>query len=82
MKPSILVVDDDPAMVRTLCDIFTLSLNLAGYCGLSMQSGFTATGLPIGVQFYADLFKDSLLTRVAAAYLNETGWHRKVPSIN
>ena len=24
MKPSILVVDDDPAMVRTLCDIFTL----------------------------------------------------------
>ena len=24
MKPSILVVDDDPAMVRTLCDIFSL----------------------------------------------------------
>jgi hypothetical protein len=34
----------------------------------------------VGFQLYADLFNDSLLTRVATAYLKETGWNKKIPA--
>ena len=33
-----------------LSDIFTISLNLAGMCGISVPCGFDGQGLPIGLQ--------------------------------
>jgi aspartyl-tRNA(Asn)/glutamyl-tRNA(Gln) amidotransferase subunit A len=71
---------NDP-LTMYLSDVCTIPCNLAGIPGLSMPCGFTSNGLPIGVQLYSDLFKDSLLTQVAAAYLNETGWHKKQPTL-
>jgi aspartyl-tRNA(Asn)/glutamyl-tRNA(Gln) amidotransferase subunit A len=40
---------DDP-IAMYLSDIFTISLNLAGMCGISVPCGFDAKGLPIGLQ--------------------------------
>lgn len=71
---------NDP-LTMYLSDVCTIPCNLAGVPGISVPCGFTSQGLPVGVQLYADLFKDSLLTQVATAYLNETGWHKKIPAV-
>jgi aspartyl-tRNA(Asn)/glutamyl-tRNA(Gln) amidotransferase subunit A len=65
-----------------LSDVCTIPCNLAGIPGLSVPCGFTSAGLPIGVQLYADLFNDTLLTQVATAYLKETGWNKKQPQLS
>ena len=49
---------DDPLSMY-LADIFTLSLNLAGICGLSQPCGFDGAGLPIGLQLIAGAFAES-----------------------
>jgi aspartyl-tRNA(Asn)/glutamyl-tRNA(Gln) amidotransferase subunit A len=54
----------DP-LAMYLCDIFTLSLNLAGYCGLSMPVGFDRAGLPIGMQLLAGAFEETKLLQSA-----------------
>jgi aspartyl-tRNA(Asn)/glutamyl-tRNA(Gln) amidotransferase subunit A len=54
----------DP-LAMYLCDIFTLSLNLAGYCGISVPAGFTAAGLPVGLQLFAGAFEEEKLLQAA-----------------
>ncbi len=54
----------DPVQMY-LADIFTLSLNLAGYCGLSLPVGFTRSGLPIGMQLFSGAFQEEKLLRAA-----------------
>jgi aspartyl-tRNA(Asn)/glutamyl-tRNA(Gln) amidotransferase subunit A len=59
-------------------DIFTLSCNLAGICGLSLPCGFTTTPrLPIGLQLLGKPFGEAGLLRIAHAYEQATGWHRE-----
>jgi len=53
----------DPVQMY-LADIFTLSLNLAGYCGISLPAGFS-DGLPVGIQLFAGAFEESKLLRAA-----------------
>ncbi len=48
-----------------LSDIFTVSANLAGICGINVPVGMDASGLPIGVQFMANAFEEGKLFRVA-----------------
>jgi aspartyl-tRNA(Asn)/glutamyl-tRNA(Gln) amidotransferase subunit A len=48
-----------------LCDIFTLSLNLAGYSGLSMPVGFDSKGLPIGLQLLGGAFEEVKVLQAA-----------------
>jgi aspartyl-tRNA(Asn)/glutamyl-tRNA(Gln) amidotransferase subunit A len=72
---------NDP-LTMYLSDVFTIPCNLAGIPGVSVPCGFTKSGLPIGVQFYGDLFKDDVLMRVSHAYLQETGWDKKAPALN
>ena len=64
-------------------DIFTLSCNLAGICGLSVPCGFTTTTprLPIGLQFLGRPFGEPTLLRLGAAYQAATDWHREVPPV-
>lgn len=69
---------NDP-LTMYLSDICTIPCNLAGIPGISIPCGFTSNNLPIGVQLYANLFKDSLLLQVSHALLAETGWHKKIP---
>jgi aspartyl-tRNA(Asn)/glutamyl-tRNA(Gln) amidotransferase subunit A len=64
-----------------LADIFTLSLNLAGICGLSLPCGFDGTGLPIGLQLMAGAFAEERLLQVAFTYEQATAWHHRKPSL-
>jgi aspartyl-tRNA(Asn)/glutamyl-tRNA(Gln) amidotransferase subunit A len=69
---------DDP-LAMYLSDIYTISCNLAGIAGLSVPCGFTAGGLPIGLQILAAPFAEEKLLRVARMYERATGWHTKRP---
>ncbi len=72
---------DDP-MQMYLCDIFTISCNLAGICGVSLPCGFTATPkLPIGLQLLGKPFGEETLLKVAHAYEQATGWHKERPAL-
>jgi aspartyl-tRNA(Asn)/glutamyl-tRNA(Gln) amidotransferase subunit A len=46
----------DNPLEMYLADVFTLSMNLAGICGLSLPCGFDDQGLPIGLQLMGPAF--------------------------
>ena len=71
---------DDPLQMY-LADIFTLSLNLAGNCGLSMPCGFDSSGLPIGLQLLGPAFGEERILRAAHAYEQATAWHLPHPPL-
>lgn len=48
---------DDPLQMY-LNDIYTISANLAGICGISVPAGMHSNGLPYGIQFMADVFEE------------------------
>ena len=50
-----------------LGDIFTVSTNLAGICGMSIPCGRTAAGLPVGLQILGPAFGEVAMLRAAAA---------------
>ena len=60
-----------------LSDIFTIPVNLAGTCGMSVPCGFSAEGLPIGLQLIGQPFGEETILRTAFAYEQATDWHRK-----
>ncbi len=62
-----------------LSDIFTISCNLAGTGGVSLPCGFSAGGLPIGVQLMAKHWDDAALLHAGAAYQRETDFHARTP---
>ncbi len=71
---------DDPLQMY-LSDIFTVTANLAGVCGISLPCGFTAGGLPIGLQVLGNAFAEETILQVADAYERSTEWHRRMPSL-
>ncbi len=72
---------DDPLQMY-LSDIFTISCNLAGICGISVPCGFTKSPkLPIGLQLLGKPFGEEVLLKIAHAYEQSTGWHREKPPI-
>lgn len=48
-----------------LNDIYTISANLAGICGISVPAGTDKDGLPYGMQFMADTFQEGKLFNAA-----------------
>ncbi len=64
-----------------LADVFTISLNLAGNCGLSVPCGFDQNGLPIGLQVLGPTFGEPAILRTAHAYEQATVWHAARPSL-
>jgi len=71
---------DDPLQMY-LSDIFTISTNLAGIPGISVPCGFTAAGLPIGVQFLAGHFEEGKLLQVASAYEKSAAVEKRRPAL-
>jgi aspartyl-tRNA(Asn)/glutamyl-tRNA(Gln) amidotransferase subunit A len=70
---------DDPLQMY-LMDIFTISANLSGICGISVPCGFTQTPkLPIGLQLLGKPFGEETILRVAHAYEQSTAWHKEKP---
>ncbi|MHB8417914.1 MAG: Asp-tRNA(Asn)/Glu-tRNA(Gln) amidotransferase subunit GatA [Myxococcales bacterium] len=64
-----------------LADIFTISCNLAGLPGLSVPCGFTAGGLPIGLQILGRPFDEETLFAAGGSLERELRVHAKRPPI-
>jgi len=72
---------EDPLQMY-LSDIFTLSCNLAGICGISVPCGFTShPKLPIGLQLLGKPFGEEAILRLAYAYEQATPWHLEKPPL-
>lgn len=72
---------NDPLQMY-LSDIFTISCNLAGNCGMSLPCGFAENPkLPIGLQLLGPALGEPTLFRIAHAYEQATDWHRQKAAI-
>ncbi len=71
---------DDPLQMY-LSDIFTIPCNLAGLPGLSLPSGFSKQGLPIGLQILANHFQEEKMLRAAYVYEQNTEYHLRRPAL-
>jgi aspartyl-tRNA(Asn)/glutamyl-tRNA(Gln) amidotransferase subunit A len=66
-----------------LCDVFTVTCNIAGIAGISLPCGFTSgtQPLPIGMQLLGPTFSEAMLFRVARMYEAATDWHKRRPQL-
>lgn len=70
----------DP-LAMYLCDIYTIGVNLAGLPGINVPCGFTAAGLPIGLQLIGQPFQEAELLAIAHAYEREHEWSKRNPAL-
>ena len=66
---------DDP-LAMYLSDVLTVTLNLAGMCGISVPCGFDHDGMPIGLQLMGPHLGEATILRAAHAYEQATTWRR------
>ncbi len=59
---------------------WTRTANYLNACALSLPAGFSAAGLPIGVQVTAAAFADATLVRIGRAFQQATDWHLRRPA--
>ncbi len=71
---------DDPLQMY-LSDIFTIPLNLAGLCGLSLPCGSSNEGLPIGLQLLGKPFAEAEILQAAWAFEDATDFGGKLAVI-
>ena len=64
-----------------LSDILTIPVNLAGLPAISFPAGFSAAGLPIGLQLIARPFAEECLLRTAYHFEQATDWHQRRPEL-
>jgi aspartyl-tRNA(Asn)/glutamyl-tRNA(Gln) amidotransferase subunit A len=60
---------------------FTRPINYLGLPSLSIPSGFTRSGLPVGLQLIGRSFDEATLLRIGAAFQRATDFHEKVPQL-
>jgi len=60
---------------------WTRAANYLGACALSLPAGFSADGLPIGVQLTGAAFTEPVLVRLGRAFQRATDWHRRRPDL-
>jgi aspartyl-tRNA(Asn)/glutamyl-tRNA(Gln) amidotransferase subunit A len=71
-------VDNPYAMY--LNDVFTIPVNLAGICGISLPGEFSE-GLPVGIQLIGPRMGEATLLRVADAFQCATDYHTRRPEV-
>jgi aspartyl-tRNA(Asn)/glutamyl-tRNA(Gln) amidotransferase subunit A len=65
-----------------LNDFYTIPVNLAGNCAMSVPSGLcSSTGMPMGLQIIGDYFAETTVFRAAAAYEAALGFDTTPPLI-
>jgi aspartyl-tRNA(Asn)/glutamyl-tRNA(Gln) amidotransferase subunit A len=69
---------DDPLSMY-LVDVLSVTLNLAGVCGISVPCGFSE-GMPVGLQIIGPALGESAILRTAYLYEQATDWHKQRPS--
>lgn len=59
-----------------LSDIFTVPVNLAGTCSMSLPCGLSGSGLPIGLQLIGKPFDEASVLKAGYAFEQATQWHK------
>jgi aspartyl-tRNA(Asn)/glutamyl-tRNA(Gln) amidotransferase subunit A len=65
-----------------LNDVFTIPADMSGVPGVSVPCGFTAAGLPIGLQLIGKTLDEATVLRAARAYERATDWHTRRPELS
>ena len=60
---------------------FSNAAPIAGIPAISVPSGFTGDGLPVGLQIMAKRFDEATVFRAAFAYEQNTSWHTMRPPV-
>ena len=60
---------------------YTAPINASGHPAISLPCGFTAEGLPIGLQIIAAHGNEALLCRAGMAYQQASTWHARHPAL-
>jgi aspartyl-tRNA(Asn)/glutamyl-tRNA(Gln) amidotransferase subunit A len=60
----------------------TSPFDVLGLPAITLPCGFTALGLPIGLQMVGAPFAELTVLAVAHAYERETQWHNRHPKLN
>ena len=60
----------------------TAAFDIYGLPTISVPCGFSASGLPIGLQISGAHFAESAVLALAYAYEQATGWHTRRPKLN
>jgi len=69
---------DAEAVIQRLTR-FTRPINYLGLPALAIPSGFTKSGLPVGMQLIGRSFDEAMLLRIGAALQRATDFHARVP---
>jgi aspartyl-tRNA(Asn)/glutamyl-tRNA(Gln) amidotransferase subunit A len=70
----------DP-LAMYLSDVYTISVNLAGLPAISVPSGFTQSGLPIGLQVIGKAFGEEDMFAVAHAFEQAHDYQQQTPQL-
>jgi len=73
------VLGDGKADVRASLIRLTRPFNFSGHPACAVPCGFTAGGLPIGMQIVGRPFDEATVLRAADAYQRATDWHTRRP---
>ncbi len=60
---------------------FTRPVNYLGLPSLSIPTGFTRNGLPVGMQLIGRAFDEATLLQIGAAFQRATDFHARVPEL-
>jgi len=71
---------EDPLSMY-LNDVFAVPADMTGLPAISVPCGFSAEGLPIGLQFIGKALDEPTLLRAAHAYEQATPWRTRRPSL-
>jgi aspartyl-tRNA(Asn)/glutamyl-tRNA(Gln) amidotransferase subunit A len=71
---------DAEAVIQRLTR-FTRPINYLGLPSLSIPSGFTRGGLPVGMQLVGRSFDEATLLRIGAAFQRATDFHERLPQL-
>ena len=60
---------------------YTRPYNITGFPAISVPCGFSAEGMPIGLQLAGRPFDEETVLRAAHAYEQSTEWHSRRPPL-
>jgi aspartyl-tRNA(Asn)/glutamyl-tRNA(Gln) amidotransferase subunit A len=63
-------------------DVYTIPASMTGLPAVSVPCGFSAAGLPIGLQLIGRSLDEATLLRAAHAYEQATPWHTRRPQLS